>query len=258
MFELPEFTVIAAQMNETIQGKSIVGGDLGNSPHKFVWHNRSPDEFNELVNGKTVGDTSVKGRWMFIDLVPGYVLLFGECGGRINYLKTGSKLPRKYHFSLRFDDQSLLTATTQMWGAYELYEAGEELEREYVKDMRVTPVETAFTFEYFSDLVDRTGAEKKRSVKALLTQEQLIPGLGNAIAQDIMFRAKLHPRHNIAELDSDQKHALYDAVKVTVTDIIEKGGRYDEFDLYGNRGGYVRLMDKNSAGKPCPVCGTTI
>ena len=38
-------------------------------------------------------------------------------------------------------------------------------------------------------------------------------------------------------------------------EIIEKGGRYDEFDLYGNRGGYVRLMDRNAVNRPCPSCG---
>ena len=40
-----------------------------------------------------------------------------------------------------------------------------------------------------------------------------------------------------------------------VTEVIDKGGRYDEYDLYGNRGGYVRLMDKNAVGRPCPECG---
>ncbi|MBV7331545.1 hypothetical protein KFU94_25575 [Chloroflexi bacterium TSY] len=40
--------------------------------------------------------------------------------------------------------------------------------------------------------------------------------------------------------------------------IINKGGRNDEFNLCGERGGYVRLMDKNRAGQPCPVCGITV
>ena len=40
--------------------------------------------------------------------------------------------------------------------------------------------------------------------------------------------------------------------------VIEKGGRYDEYDLYGERGGYVRIMDKNAAGHPCPNCGSTV
>ena len=72
---------------------------------------------------------------------------------------------------------------TQMWGAMELYESGQELERQYVKDMRPTPTEPEFTYAYFSALIDSLLAGEKRSVKGLLTQEQLIPGLGNAIAR---------------------------------------------------------------------------
>ena len=35
-------------------------------------------------------------------------------------------------------------------------------------------------------------------------------------------------------------------------------GRNDEFNLLGERGGYVRLMDKHATGQSCPVCGTTV
>jgi formamidopyrimidine-DNA glycosylase len=145
-----------------------------------------------------------------------------------------------------------------MWGAMELYAAGAEQEREYVKDMRPTPVEPAFSFDYFSALIDALVAGKKRSVKSLLTQDQLIPGLGNAIAQDIMFHARLHPRYPIADLSPDQRRALYDAICSTVEAVIAQGGRYDEVDLHNQRGGYVRLMDKNAAGRPCPACGTAV
>jgi formamidopyrimidine-DNA glycosylase len=145
-----------------------------------------------------------------------------------------------------------------MWGAYELYEAGQEQERQYVKGMRPTPTDPEFTFDYFSALVDSLLSGEKRSVKALLTQEQLIPGLGNAIAQDIMFRARLHPRHPIAELDRGHRQALYSAILHTVREVIDRGGRYDEFDLYGRPGGYVRLMDSKAAGQPCPECGTAV
>jgi formamidopyrimidine-DNA glycosylase len=140
----------------------------------------------------------------------------------------------------------------------ELYEAGQELERQYVKDMRPTPVDPAFTFEYFAVLIDSLLAGPKRSAKALLTQEQLIPGLGNAIAQDILFRARLHPKHAIADLSQGQRRALHDAITATVQDVIAQGGRNDEFDLYNRPGGYVRLMDNKAAGQPCPNCGATV
>jgi formamidopyrimidine-DNA glycosylase len=255
MFELPEYVTLARQMNESLRGKVVQRGQLGNSPHKFVWYNRSAEEFERLTRGKTVGEARARGRWLSVPLDPGYVLLFGECGGKMLYHAPGAKLPKKYHLYITFDDGSFLTETTQMWGAMELYEAGEELNREYVKDMRPTPTDPAFTAGYFHGLVDELATGKKRSAKALLTQDQLIPGLGNAIAQDILFRARLHPRQPLTELSVEQKEILYQAIVDTVAEVIDKGGRYDEYDLYGERGGYVRIMDKNAVKRPCPACG---
>lgn len=258
MFELPEMVTLTRQMNDTLQGKTVHRGRLGNKPHKFVWYNRTHEEFGQLTAGKRVDKAWSRGRWLFVPLEPGYVLLFGECGGKIRYHPPGSKGPNTYHLHIAFQDGSLLTATTRMWGAYELYERGREQAREYVKDMRTTPAEPAFTFAYFSGLIDDLLEGKKRSAKSLLTQDQLIPGLGNAIAQDILFRALLHPRHPIADLTAEQREALYDAIVDTVQRAIDGGGRYDEYDLYGRPGGYIRLMDKNALGHPCPACGGEI
>jgi formamidopyrimidine-DNA glycosylase len=255
MFELPEYITLARQMNDTLQGKTIRRGQLGNSPHKFVWYNRSPDEFERLTRGKAVGSARVQGRWLSLPLEPGYVLLLGECGGKALYHPPEAKVPKKYHLYITFEDGSFFTVTTQMWGAMELFEEGDEQEREYVKGMRTTPIDPEFTLDYFGALVDDLVGGKKRSAKALLTQDQIIPGLGNAIAQDILYRACLHPKHPIADLSAGQRQALYQAIVDTVAEVVEKGGRYDETDLYGNRGGYARIMDKNALGHPCPGCG---
>jgi len=258
MFELPEVVTLASQINVALQGKTVRSGSLGNKPHKFVWYNRSHEEFARLTAGKRVGQAYVRGRWLFVPLEPGYILLLGECGGKMLYHAPGASLPSTYHLHLAFDDGSALTLMTAMWGAMELYEAGKEQERPYVKGMRPTPTESEFTFDYFSALIDGLLTGEKRSVKGLLTQEQLIPGLGNAIAQDILFRARLHPKHPLSGLDAGQRRALYDAILTTVRDVIDLGGRYDETDLYGNPGRYVRKMDKEAAGRPCPECGTTV
>jgi formamidopyrimidine-DNA glycosylase len=258
MFELPELIILARQMNETIQGKIILEGHLGNSPHKFVWHNRKPEEFTRLTRGKTIGEAYGKGRWLFLPVEPGYILVLGECGGKILFHSAGVKLPEKYHLWLAFEDGSALTTLTQMWGAMELFDAGMEKERKYVKDMRTTPVDPEFTFDYFSALIDELLQGEKRTVKSLLTQEQLIPGLGNAIAQDIMFHAHLHPRHALADLTAGQRRDLFTAITDTLREVIARGGRSDETDLYGKPGGYERLMDSAAAGKPCPECGHTI
>lgn len=255
MFELPEFVILARQVNATLRGKVVARGNLGNTPHKFVWYNRSPEEFERLTTAKRIGEATSRGKWLFVPLEPGYVLLLGECGGKVLYHQPGAALPQKYHLLIAFEDGSHLSATTQMWGAMELYEQGEEQHRQYVRDMKTIPLEPEFTFDYFCGLIDALIAEKDRSAKALLTQDQSIPGLGNAIAQDILFQARLHPRHALSALDSDHKKALYDAILATVSEVIAKGGRHDEVDLYGNAGGYIRVMDSTAVGRPCPECG---
>jgi formamidopyrimidine-DNA glycosylase len=258
MFELPELINLARDINETLSGKVVKRGSLGNVTHKFVWYNRSPEEFGRLTQGKKVGEARAVGRWLFIGLEPGYVLLFGEFGGRMLYHPAGAKLPDKYHLWLTFEDDSFFTVTTQMWGFMELYEAGKEKDREYIKGMRTTPVDSAFSFDYFSKLIDSLLNGEKRSVKGLLTQDQLIPGLGNAIAQDILFKARLNPRFSISDLSREQRSRLYDAIIRTVSEITAKGGRYDEYDLHNRPGQYVRVMDSKAVGKPCPECGNRI
>jgi formamidopyrimidine-DNA glycosylase len=258
MFELPEFATLATQFNQTLTGKRIAEGWLDPKPHKFVWFNQTPAAFGALVKGKVVGKTSFRGKWLFTQIRPGFVLVLGECGGRVLYHSPEVTPPKYVHLRLTFDDGSSLTATTQMWGAMELYRKGEETKRKYIVDMRTTPVEAEFTYEYLSTFTDDLVRGEKRSVKSLLTQDQLIPGLGNAIAQDILFKAKLHPRHALEDLSKAQRRKLYRSIVDTVKMVTRRGGRYDERDLFDQPGGYVRLMDRNAVGRPCPECGRKI
>ncbi|MFN2299542.1 MAG: DNA-formamidopyrimidine glycosylase family protein [Anaerolineales bacterium] len=258
MFELPEIANLSAQMNKTLAGKVIREGRRGNSPHKFVWYNRKPAEFAKLTRGKKIGKSSFRGKWLFLPVNPGYVLVLGEFGGKALYHEAGAPLPKKYHLLLNFTDGSSFTVMTAMWGAMELYEKGKEKKRPYIRGMRTTPVDADFTPAYFNALVKEVIRGEKRSAKGLLTQDQLIPGLGNAVAQDILFIAGIHPRHPVADLDPKQVRALFRAIRGTVREAVRKGGRNDEADLFNRPGGYVRLMDKHAAGRPCPECGRKI
>jgi formamidopyrimidine-DNA glycosylase len=155
-------------------------------------------------------------------------LVLGECGGKVLFHPPDAATPKRYHLYLTFEDGSALTVTTQMWGAMELFKKGDGLTRKYIQGMKPTPIDPEFTFEYFSALVDEVLEGEKRSVKGLLTQDQLVPGLGNAIAQDILFRARLHPRHPLEELTKSQRRQLHRAILKVVSEATRKGGRYDE------------------------------
>ena len=59
-----------------------------------------------------------------------------------------------------------MTIMTAMWGAMELYEAGQEMERKYIKGMRATPIDPEFTFIYFTSLIKESRQGKNVASKA--------------------------------------------------------------------------------------------
>ncbi|HET7839074.1 MAG TPA: DNA-formamidopyrimidine glycosylase family protein, partial [Rectinemataceae bacterium] len=127
MFELPEYLVLASQIRSELLGKKLRRASTKNVEHRFVWHNLEPGDFAAAAQGRTIGQPRVRGKWMSVPLEPGYVLLIGECGGDLRYEASAASAPRSYHLLIEFEDGSALWARTGMWGAYELYKAGEEL-----------------------------------------------------------------------------------------------------------------------------------
>jgi formamidopyrimidine-DNA glycosylase len=136
----------------------------------------------------------------------------------------------------------------------------DELEQSYVykRDFSevTSPVdEREFTFERFSKQL----AEKKVNIKSLLVgKDAVIVGLSNSAFQDILFRAKIHPKRKASELSESERHSLYGAIKIVIKERIRLGGKDQFLDLYGKQGRYTPAMGPNMNGKTCPVCGASI
>jgi len=259
MIELPEALTIARQMNDELKGKKIESGNRGNSPHKFAFYNREPEEYEEILAGKIVGEVKGDGNWISAPLEPGFKLVLGCMGGRILYhdfrnYQNEDTLPKKYHLMLCFEDQTYLTVTIQMWGFIKLVEESETVSFHTT----LTPMSDEFTYGRFKQLLEDYEERDKKSIKYFMISGPGILGIGNSYLQDILFRAKIHPKRLVADIDGRESRGLYDAIRETMKEAIELGGRYDERDLYNNPGGYKRILDSKARGNPCPECGTPI
>jgi formamidopyrimidine-DNA glycosylase len=113
-----------------------------------------------------------------------------------------------------------------------------------------------FDRAYFNTLFNEE--TPKLSAKAFLATEQRIPGLGNGVLQDILWTARIHPRRKMAELKEADIERMFKAVKAVLKEMVARGGRDTETDLFGNPGRYTTVLSKNTVGKPCPACGTAI
>jgi len=255
MIELPEAVVISKEINDTLSGKPIIEVIAAKSPHKFAWYHKDPRDYNELLVNKSIQSATNQGGHVQLKL-DGATILFSE-GVRLRYYMDGEPIPEKHQLLIKFSDHSVLVATIQMYGGLVAFPDG-AYDNAYYRAAREkpSPLSDDFGFVYFEKLFDKN--IEKLSVKGLLATEQRIPGLGNGVLQDILYNAKIHPKKKVSTLNNTDKLTIFNSIKSTLAEMVEKVGRDTEQDIFGYQGGYKTILCKNTVNQACPVCGTLI
>lgn len=256
MMELPEAVTIAGQINRTVSGKRISSVTVSHTPHKLAWYYGEPRKYPDLLTGKAIGRADARGGLVEVN-AGNASILFGE-GVGVRFHGPQEPRPSKHQLLIEFGDDSALSAAVQMYGGLGAFLAG-ELENPYYKvaKEKPSPISPAFNRIYF-DRIMFAPEVKKLSLKALLATEQRIPGLGNGVLQEILFKAGMHPKRKLHTLSEIDHRILFDSIKKTLAAMADRGGRDTELDLFGDPGGYKTLLSKNAVNKPCPLCGTPI
>jgi len=256
MMELPEALTIARQVNKTACGKRISRVTASHTPHKLAWYYGEPRKYPDLLVGKTIGRADAHGG--LVEIKAGNAnILFGE-GVGIRFHGPHEPRPAKHQLLIEFGDHSALSASVQMYGGLGSFLEG-ELDNPYYRVAKEKPSPTSPTFNrtYFDRIISAPEV-RNLSLKALLATEQRIPGLGNGVLQDILFKAGMHPKKKVQTLSEKDKRILFDSLKATLSKMAAQRGRDTELDLFARPGGYKTLLSKNTVKKPCPVCGTII
>lgn len=259
MIEAPEACLLCEQLNQTIKGKRVTNVFIQFSPHKFAWFSGSQEEYIEWLSDKAVVHAQPQGGMVEIT-IGGHNLVLTD-GVNLRYYAPGEKLPHKHQLLIGFEDESCLIVSVRMYGGIMCFPKdkfeGKLSDYYKVACTKTQVMSDAFNKEYFLGLIHDESAQKK-SAKAFLATEQMIPGLGNGVLQDILYHARIHPKKKIEKLTEEQKENLFYQVKETLNDIYQQGGRSTESDLFGKNGGYVACLSKDTAGKACPRCSETI
>jgi len=257
MIEIPEALTLSGQINNTIRGKQIVNVIADYTPHKFAWYHGEPQKYHEMLVGKTINMATAYGGMVEINADDTSILI-GD-GVAFRYREKGEKRPAKHQLLLEFNDSSEASASVQMYGGIWCFNTEEGFQNLYYKITKEKPSPLSYEFNeaYFDELIS-TQSVHKLSTKAFLATEQRIPGLGNGVLQDILWKAKIHPKRKISTLKDENKEVLYSSIKAVLFNMTELGGRDTEKDLHSNNGGYKTMMSKNNVGSSCVFCGGII
>lgn len=106
-------------------------------------------------------------------------------------------------------------------------------------------------------------AGRTAPIKVLLLDQQIISGIGNIYADEMLWRARIAPFRPGGSLDAGEMRALRRAVRPVLEAGLAAGGTSLDDLAYllpdGRAGEFVeRLAVYGRLGEPCPRCGTPI
>jgi formamidopyrimidine-DNA glycosylase len=259
--ELPEAKIFADQLHKEVRGKEIKSYVLKDFERlqKIDMLNKDIEAFDGLVNGKIESIVS-RGKVIVLKLSNGSNLVLApEYGGKIFYHGSEETLPKKFHLKMVFSDDTMLTVRLTSMGLIFVFNEA-DLEGSYIikRDFNPeipSPLDEGFTLERFSKLLE----SNNRMLKSVLVgKDAILVGLSNSAFQDIIYRAKLHPKRKASKLSKDEIESLYDSINVVIRERMRLKGKTEFYDLYGNQGGYQPSMGPIMKERTCPACGTRI
>ncbi|MFJ8311538.1 MULTISPECIES: Fpg/Nei family DNA glycosylase [unclassified Streptomyces] len=99
-------------------------------------------------------------------------------------------------------------------------------------------------------------AGERRQLKGALRDQSLIAGIGNAYSDEILHAARMSPFKPVAHLTEEEITALYEALRTTLTDAVERSRGLAAGRLKAEKKSGLRVHGRT--GLPCPVCGDTV
>jgi formamidopyrimidine-DNA glycosylase len=99
-------------------------------------------------------------------------------------------------------------------------------------------------------------AGRSGQLKGALTDQTLVSGIGNAYSDELLHAARLSPFKMADRLSDDELVRLYDALRATLTEALERQVGQRAATMKGEKRSGLQVHART--GLPCPVCGDTV
>jgi len=259
MPELPEIEALAAFLRERAVRRVVVRSDV--AAFSAV---KTFDPPLTAINGLTVTGAGRYGKFLDLEIDGLHLITHLSRGGWLQWREKLSPVPPKpgrgplafrLHLAPAEDDPDDATA------GFDLTEAGTQkrLAVYLVRDpmdvpgiARLGPDAMRVSLDEFAEVL----GGQRGQLKGVLTTQSVIGGIGNAYSDEILHAARLSPFAIAARLSPDQVGTLYQAMRDTLTDAVQRSVGQKAATLKSEKRSGLAVHART--GLPCPVCGDTV
>ncbi len=252
MPELPEVESLAVFLRERAVGRAFVRADI-----TAISALKTYDPPVSALVGLLIDDVQRHGKFLDFSAQGVHLIIHLARAGWLRWRDEQSTTlvrPGKGPIALRtaFDDGS----------GFDLTEAGtqKKLAVYVVRDPAEVPGIARLGPEPFSLSIEEFGAILKKAgrvqLKGVLRNQSVIAGIGNAYSDEILHVAKMSPFKPASNLSDDELQTLYDAMRSTLQDAVDRSAGLAVQDLKSEKKSGLRVHGRT--GQKCPVCGDVV
>src|SRR6201990_3328601 len=272
MPELPEVETVRRGLQPVMEGSKILAAEARRKNLPFPFQK----DFVARLTGQTVTGLGRRAKYLMADLGSGDVLLMhlGMSGSFRIQKDNDAKTPGQFHHPrgkngahdhvvFHMSSGAAIVFNDPRRFGYMKIIARQGIEEEpLLKGLGPEPLGN----EFDADMLARSCANKKTSLKAALLDQRVVAGLGNIYVCEALFRAHLSPRRLAATLatkknePTDHAKRLVAAIHAVLNEAIKAGGSSlrDHRQTTGELGYFqhsFQVYDRE--GKKCesPGCG---
>ena len=253
MPELPEVEIAARNLRRWAEGRRIQRAEAEPSARR-IFRPGSPRAFAAALAGARVSGVDRRGKQLLLTLegARGALGLVSHLGMTGKWLRRDGDEPPPSHSRarLRLDDGAVLHyRDPRLFGRLRLVPGARFAEVPEVAALGPDPLLDGVDPARLAARLSRT----RRPVKVALLDQGLLAGVGNILASESLFRARLDPRRRACSLGRAEVTRLARAVEASVRQTIEREDS-PEIAYVEEPGAENPFLVYAREGEPCPRC----
>ena len=253
MPELPEVETIKNELLPHIIGRRVAGVTLF---WEGLVRRPSVEEFYSRLVGQRLTGLARRGKYLIFSLTSGEVLIIHlRMTGSLLVGQDSSEPPKYTRAIIHLDkDINIFFRDPRKFGVMWLVEDVGSV----VGKLGPEPLEAGFTPQVLAQrLTNRTAP-----IKALLSDQTFIAGIGNMYTDEALFAAGVHPLRLGGSLSPEEVERLHRAIQQVLWSAIgNKGASVENYFRPDGTLGTAHFQFQVAhrlSGEFCPVCGTPI